>query len=280
MLFLIRNLRATRVNLLMNDYAAGLPSPLAFLGLGDAVARHLDLPPWSARTLPVLHRVEPSRGRTKPEMEPKKPRKKGAPVQFMPIETMEDFIGDVEVSLLLDLPDCHDDRAVGKAIESRRIAGGTLQNDSVQAIAVTPDGTAFREISRGYAMIPPEAEDYRVVSTGEQRSLSRIAALLFPERYPPGSGWIVPVAVGHRLLEDPESAPRRIRLRDPNVPHVFTEPALGIAELVSVRNDRLTRLAEKELHSILWAWKAQGDYVLAHPVYQTRSRDKRKVCSP
>ena len=66
MLFAMRNLRASRVNLLMNDFAAGLPSPLSFLGLADALARDLELPPWSARTLPVLHRVEVSKGRTRP----------------------------------------------------------------------------------------------------------------------------------------------------------------------------------------------------------------------
>lgn len=65
MLFAIKNMKASRVNLLMNDFAAGLPSPLAFIGLGDAIARRLGLNPWSARTLPILHRVDVSQGRTK-----------------------------------------------------------------------------------------------------------------------------------------------------------------------------------------------------------------------
>lgn len=30
-LFVLRDIRASRVNLMMNDYAAGLPSPLSFL---------------------------------------------------------------------------------------------------------------------------------------------------------------------------------------------------------------------------------------------------------
>ena len=268
MLFAVNDLRASRVNLVMNDYAAGLPSPLAFLGLGDAIARHLELEPWSARTLPILHRVEPSRGRTKPEMEPGRPRgRKGAPVQFMPIETMEDLTGHVEVSLLLDLPGCDDNLAVGKTIAGCRIAGGVIQNDRVHAEAVTADGTAFRCLRRGYAMLRPETEEYRVISTGEQQGLSRIAALLFPVERPKGSGWHIPAAVGHHLLEDPDNAPKRIRTRNPEVPHVFSEPVLGIAELVSIRNEKLTKLTGEELRALLWSWKARGDYVLGHPAY-------------
>ena len=88
---------ASRVNLLMNDFAAGLPSPLSFLGLADALARDLGLAAWSARILPVLHQVSVTEGRTKPEME----AKSGS---FVPVETMEDLTGTVEVSILVDLP--------------------------------------------------------------------------------------------------------------------------------------------------------------------------------
>ena len=74
MIFLVSALSAARVNLLMNDYASGLPSPMAFLGLGAAIAPELGADRWSVRVIPVLHSVVISSGRTKPEMVPgKKP---------------------------------------------------------------------------------------------------------------------------------------------------------------------------------------------------------------
>ena len=269
MLFAIKNLRASRVNLLMNDFAAGLPSPLSILGLGDAVVRDLGLTPWSARTLPVLHRVYVSQRRTKPEMENKSD-------VFTPIETMEDLTGTVEVSVLLDLPGYDNDIEVRNSLYGRRIAGGTIQNEEIRVETVTRDGSVFRKLSRGYAMIRPETRERRMISTGSQKSLAAIATLLFPAERPPGFGLVVPVAVGHHFLEDPDSAPKRIRTRCRDVPHVFTEPVLGIAELISVRNERLTKLGEESLDELLWSWTARGEYVLGHPAYHPEIHDSLK----
>ena len=220
MMFLVKNLVASRVNLIQNDYASGLPSPLSFLGLADTLVRALDLKPWSARTLPVLHRVDVSKGRTKPEMEPKA----GA---FTPIETMEDLIGTVEVSVLIDLPGCDSASNVMRAMTGRRIAGGLIQNDRIEVEDVTADGSAFRRLRRGYAMMRPDDDrpERRRISTGDEESLSAIAHTVFPAERAPGHGWIVPVAAGYRLLEDPETAPKRIRTRDPNTPF-WASPSL------------------------------------------------------
>ena len=262
MMFVARNLKASRVNLIQNDYASGLPSPLSFLGLADTLIRKLGLEPWNGRALPIMHHVAISKGRTKPEMEPKG----GA---FTPIETMEDLIGTVEVSILMDLPGCESDTEVKRLMAGRRIAGGLIQNDRIDVEAVTPDGAAFRGLRRGYAMLRPDADrpERRRISTGDEETLSSIAHTVFPTEREPGHGWIVPVAAGYRLLEDPETAPKRIRTRDPNIPHVFAEPVLGIAELISVRNKRLTDLSEEGLRERLWSWDARGDLVLGHPAY-------------
>jgi len=263
-LFLVKDLRATRVNLLMNDFAAGLPSPLSFLGLADLLARNLGLAPWSARVLPILHRVDLSEGRSKPEME----NKSGS---FEPIETMEDLTGSVQLSLLLHLPGCESESAVRAQMQGRRIAGGLIQNDRIDVQAVPPDGSALRTLKRGYAMLRPEQAERRFIATGdttpEQPSLARLASLLYPPERPEGFGWIVPAAVGYRLLEDPQTVPTRIRTRSKEIPHVFAEPVVGIAELVSVRNKRLTGLSSAELGATLWAWDARGDLVLGHPDY-------------
>ena len=263
-LYLIPNLRAARVNLLMNDYAAGLPSPLALLGMADLVARRTGLAPWSARILPILHEVTPSAGRTKPEMEPSK----GA---FGPVENVEDLTGTVEISLLLHLPGCERESAIRDALAGASLAGGTIQNDRVEVKAVTPDGSAFRGLRRGYAMARPDQAERRLITSGDltpdQPGLAAIARILFPEERGPGHGWLVPSAVGYRLIEDPETAPQRIRTRTRAVPHVFAEPVVGVAELISVRNPRLTGLKTSGLNDLLWAWEARGDLILGHPAY-------------
>lgn len=276
-LYVLRDIRASRVNLIMNDYAAGLPSPLSFLGLGDLLARNMGLSPWSARVIPILHRVDTSEGRTKPEME----SKSGV---FEPIETMEDLTGMVEISLLLHLPGCESESALRSQIEGRRIAGGLIQNDKVDVHSATPDGSAFRGLRRGYAMIRPETAERRFITSGdltpEQPGLARIAETLFPADRPPGFGWIVPSAVGYRLLEDPEAVPQRIRTRSQDIPHVFAEPVLGIAELVSVRNKRLTELSMDGLDALFWSWDARGNLILGHPDYHpelTNSEQPKEV---
>ena len=147
--------------------------------------------------------------------------------------------------------------------------GRLIQNDRIDVEAVTADRSAFRGLRRGYAMLRPDAgrPERRRISTGDEATLSAIAHTVFPSEREPGHGWIVPVATGYRLLEDPDAAPKRIRTRDPNIPHVFAEPVLGIAELVSVRNKRLTDLTEEGLRERLWSWEPRGDLVLGHPAY-------------
>lgn len=269
-LFAVKGIRASRVNLIMNDFAAGLPSPLSFLGLADLMVRQLNLTPWSAGVLPVLHRVHVSEGRTKPEME----NKSG---EFAPIETIEDMTGTVDLSLLLHLPGFDSAEELSEQLQYRRIAGGLIQDEDLKVETVTPDGAAFRSLRRGYAMLRPDQTERRLISTGAEESLTAIAGTLFPPEREPGSGWIVPAAVGYRLLEDPETVPQRRRTRSKSVPHVFAEPVLGIAELVSVRNRRLTGANSTELNSLLWRWHAQGDLVLGHSAYHPEFSERNQT---
>lgn len=259
-MFLVKDLRASRVNLMMNDYAAGLPSPLAFLGLADTLMRALGLEPWAAGCLPILHEVSVSDGRTKPEMEPK-----GA--VFQPIETIEDMVGTVAVSLVLDLPGAEDEIAVARELVGRRIAGGTIANEMIRVLPIAGDGAALRQLPRGWAVMPARRAGRRVTSAGSQESLMRVAAALNPSERGPGFGWPVPVAVGYRLLEDPDRAPKRSGTRSRTVPHVFAEPLLGIAELVSVRSRAMTSMGETELRQALWRWHAAGDVLAGHENY-------------
>ena len=271
MIFVAKNIRTERVNLLMNNLVAGLPSPLSFIGLADAIVRDLDMTPWSARVIPVLHHVSASAGRTKPEME----NKSGV---FMPIETMEDMIGSVELSLILDMPECDSETDITSSLMRRRIAGGNIQNhDEIEVQHVTEDGSAFRELRRGYAMLPPDKAENCITGNGEGNTFESILNTLFPNERQPGSGWMIPVAAGYWLLEDPETAPERSCRRDPTLPHVFAEPLLGLAELVSIRNKRLTELTQEDFQSLFWSWQARGDLILGHPAYLSNANHKENI---
>ncbi len=262
MLFLAKDLEASRVNLLMNDFAAGLPSPLAFLGLGEAVGRSLGAENWSVAVLPVLHRVDASEGRTRPEYSTRRDKAK-----FQPDEIAEDLNGMVKASLLLDIPDVTDDQRVREALIGRRIAGGPIHNQDISVVRPTADGSCFNDISRGYAMLPAMPPKSHVIATGAISGLQAFAAELYPAEREPGTGWIVPVAVGHRLLEDPASSPKRSNTRNPSIPHVFSEPVVGMAELVSVRSRRLRDLSDTTLQDLFWRWRAEGDWIVGHQNY-------------
>jgi hypothetical protein len=261
MRFAICNLHASRVNLTMNDYAAGLPSPLAFLGLAESIGRDLGLENWMTEILPILHSVSVLDGRTKPEMEPKS----GV---FSATEIMEDLTGSVEFSLILDLPGFESASELGSLILCKRLAGGIITNNKkVSVHVVARDGSCLKSMRRGYAMVRPDEAERRLISSGNLLKMEQIARILFPESREKGSGWIIPVAVGHRLLENPDTVPTRIRVRVPDIPHVFVEPCVGIAELISVRNTRLTGLNDSSMSEYFWKWSSKGQYILAHPVY-------------
>jgi|TARA_R100000935_G_scaffold18953_1_gene36547 hypothetical protein len=273
MLFYVKNITATRVNLIMNDYVAGLPSPLAFLGLADTVARKVGIEPWSAGVLPVLHSVVASEGRTKPEME----AKSGT---FRPVETLEDMTGIVTFSMLLDLPGFESAAQLRQILPALKLGGGIFQDHTLQGHQLdeaTPDGSAFRNFNRGFALLPTQQDGLRVISSGDTAALAKVAQTVFPKDRQPGSGWIVPVAVGHHLIEDPDTVPYRRGKRDHAIPHVFTEPVLGIAEMVSVRNPILTGATPDQLAAKMWRWHAAGSHVVGHSTYHPATLPNTKA---
>ena len=275
MIFAAKSISVARANLLMNDFVAGLPSPLGFIGLADALARELDLTPWSAGVLPVLHQVSISEGRTKAEMgvSPRKPLG-----NFSPIEIKEDLVGAVTLSLFLDIPECESEYNVVEGLMRCSIVGGAIQNrNDVTVEEVTADGTAFRQIARGYVMCPPSGDDSTMLSNGDRNGLDRILKVLFPDERHLGYGWKIPIAAGYRLLENPESVPNRKCRRDPSLPHVFAEPLLGLAELVSVRNRSLTELSKQDFKSLFWKWNIENNLVLGHQAWLSINSQKKDM---
>lgn len=260
MIFLAKDIEAGRVNLIMNDFAAGLPSPLSFLGLADSLIRNLKLSPWTGRVIPILHEVTPSTGRTKPEMD-----KKGT--RFGPIETVEDMHGSVRVSLVLDLPGCTDALMISNALSSKRIAGGTIKNHQIEVVPAPRDGSLFKQVRRGYAVVRPETKARLAVSRGDEDGLTHIAKQLYPAEKGKGFGWIVPCAAGYRLLEDPKTVPRRAGTRNPSIAHVFAEPLVGIAELISVRNPRVSNATTDCIDDLFWGWSVRENLIFGHPSF-------------
>ncbi|WP_257098574.1 type I-F CRISPR-associated protein Csy2 [Pseudovibrio flavus] len=260
MIFSISGIVADRVNLLMNDYASGLPSPLAFLGLGAAIAPSIGCERWAVRVLPILHNVTASHGRTKPEAEPKSG-------SFQPIELIEDTTGHVVFSLFIDAPGCERADKVTAALQRARLAGGLFQNaDRLQAEAVANPSDTVRHLRRGYGLVHARPER-ALVSTGDNASIEAIARTLHPEERGPDHGCPVAVAVGHRLLEDPATAPKRRNTRSAEIPHVFSEPVVGIGELVSVREATLREASPESFLDLFWSWTTQGEWVFGHPTY-------------
>lgn len=256
MMFALRNITFDRVNLFMNDMTSGLPSPLAFLGLASSIAPDVGCDRWAPRVLPVIHEVTPSRGRTRPELSVKSGR-------FSTVEIMEDMIGTVRISMILDLPGCGDAALVARALTGIRFGGGSLRSHkNIRPFAVPSDGSALFKLPRGYALLPHEDAKNHLVRSGSH-NLER----LFNALYPCGkaSGWRVPIPAGFHLLEDPETVNPRTGTRNDEIPHVFAEPITSIGEFVSIRNrSRLSSLCEAEFTRKLWSWHCTDKAVLAH----------------
>lgn len=264
---LISNMSASRVNLIQNDYASGLPSPTAFLGLADVILHDLGFERWSARVLPILHEVTASAGRTRPEY-----AKNGS--RFSPEEIPEDIHGHVVFSLALDLPDVRNIEDIQNACEGRRLAGGSIfparRAKPISVSVMTPDGSGLRKSARGRALVPGLREDMKgAISFGDAGTFKAVKTALTRKASDedPTPGFRVPVAIGYRLLTRPGANPIPDCARDDETPHVFAEPGVGVAELISVRNPAIRDLDDAAFSQMFWRWHVSPSHITAHPVY-------------
>jgi hypothetical protein len=247
-------------NLAPGDFVAGVPSPFAALGLAGAIARKAKLDGWAIAAIPVIHKIELSPGRLRAAPEAKSNKLKS-------IEVVETVTGQIEFSLLLEFPDYVSSSVVTKYMKAARFSGGSCfplgtraLGDCVREIEGDDLPRALRGIPRGYAITPPlpERENCAIISYGDRDSLENVISTAFPGNKKKGSGMLIPCPVGYRLCEDPHTAEVRKGGRDQSTPHVFVDQALGVAELISIRNRAHFSTTENAFKTLSWRW-AQDD---------------------
>lgn len=260
-MFLIGPFAASRVNVLQNDFAAGLPAPTAFVGLAASVAPAVGAPRWGVGVLPLIHEISVSPGQTRGQMS-----KDVAGIKVLDIPA--DMTGTVRFSLIVDLP-AGKAGQIMTAVSTARLAGGLIFPCDDAKMVEIQDGASLRRIAPGRLILPlaglPVAR-----RTGDVEAW---LAAVFPspvtddagDKVP--TGWRVPLAVGFGLLEDPATAPRRGATRSDAVPHVFAEPIAGVGELASHKSARVRGMSVEDLRALCWKYHTRGDVVAAHRAY-------------
>ena len=258
MLYVIGPAVAGNANLQQNDFVAGMPSPLAALGFAGALARKinaefgLDVDPWAVRVMPIYHAVSPSVGRVKPAA------KRGARQTMEATEIAESTTGEVILSLVVEIDGALDAARMAEIADRMRFAGSAIfpyrPGAAVPVRRLEGKTLADLRLPRGYAMVPPAGRERgRITSFGEPETLNVLAEAL-TGKSEKGEGYLVPCAIGLRLLETPEEAGPRKGARDPEIPHVFAEPGVGLAELASIRTPDLARAHPSDLAARMWRW--------------------------
>jgi len=273
-------LRADGVNLLANDFVAGLPSPGAALGFAGALLRYAGVEDWSHEVLMILHSVDLRKGRQRAH-----PAAKGGIPEN--IEIKEGLFGSAIFTMVIDTPYAVSNDSLSRSLNLMRFAGGVITpyqrngNRDLflldQRVEILDSNAMLSDLNlpRGYALCPQQTLPGKaLVSFGDYSTLSMIRDRGYSHQK--GQGWHVPVACGYRLLEDPhEAKPRRgSRCGYKKHPHVFAEPAVGLGEFISIRNQSLL-ISISELNRYMWKWSCDFDrrlimFSTAHLHFQTQ----------
>ena len=277
MMYAIGPLAVNGANLKMNDLCGGLPSPGGFLGFAGALARQFGLDGWAPSVLPVLHDVQVSPGRIKGGVRGGKP---------VPLEVPEDITGAFLATLLIDFPEEVRESELKEAVLSRRLCGGNVfpaadgrrdggrtwaaPSDTsarcVRAVSAA-DGSVLSDLPRGYAVVPARELSALPVTNGADAHVETLVDVLHPEDgVRQEAGYLVPVAAGYRLIEEPVPAGARTGTRDAVTRHAFAEPLMTIGEMVSVRSSRLRDLDAEGLRAVSWRWHSAGADRLFSPL--------------
>lgn len=263
MLYVIGPAVAGNANLQQNDFVEGMPSPLASLGFAGLLVRRInqeldrDIDPWSARVMPIYHQISASTGRVKPA--PTQRKVEGQKHRAMkPGEIAETLTGEVIFTLVIEIDAALDVSRLEAIVDRMRFAGSAIFPYGPQASVSVQrlEGATLSKmrIPRGYAMVPPSGRDRAdILSFGEPESLDRMAEAL-SAKGEMGGGYLIPCAIGMRLLENPANAEIRKGTRNPEIPHVFAEAGVGFAELVSARSPAISQAHPADLVPRMWRW--------------------------
>lgn len=260
-MILLSDITANRVNVVQNDFVAGCPGPLTFLGFVGAIAKDMGVSPWAFRVMPILHDVQVSAGRTKPEFRVKSG-------DYAPDEITEAITAQVRFSVLIDTGDDRDESGFAPLLNNRKFGGGLAWGG--KAIDCVDEGRALYRAKRGYAMVPATEAP---VTAGEEGGFSDLAAFLYERSH---SFRVAPASVGYRHIGKIAAPGVRAGVRSPDYPHTFSEPLTSAVQFVSVRNPEMTGLGSEDLISRMFTWSYDAAHACAHPAY-TLSTQKRNL---
>lgn len=258
---------AVGANLDGNSLCCGVPSPLAALGFADALSRRAGGPPApDGEACLIIHTAQVSEGQIKPAVI------SAGKGRIQNAEIPERVIGFVRATLILsNIPEI-DEEDLQDAVPGMRFCGAPIfpargaTRIPVSILADDNPSTLFGGLPRGFALVP--RPDLAPPAFGSADEIDRLCEHL--ARFEDNAwrrktpGWIVPVPIGYRALQDVAAAVPRLTSRDPEVPHIFVEDAAGLAEFVSIR--RLAREPELSLDPH-WRWSIDrpAGLFLAHP---------------
>lgn len=264
--YTITGMSAGLVNVVQNNYCAGIPSPTAFIGFASALFEKIGLDQKEAKVIPVLHMCQVSTGRTLGQQIPASKDD----VKSQDMHT--DMPANIRFSVLIQTDASDIESDLKKVVPAMRFGGKPIFGD-IEAKRVERDGRAMRSLERGYAIVPPINEVNRgVASFGDEASWKQVSQFLMKERATadgdqvPNVGWRVPVAIGYEYIKGFRITNKSL-LRDPNKPHSFASPGVGIAELVSVKNHTLSEMTAEEIDDLFLQWSFNSDKVVIHNSY-------------
>lgn len=281
---LLPHLRVSNMNPEGNHYTCGLPAVTAVTGSLHALQLAFNRGSSGLPQLPelrirgagiIFHRAHQHRGRPRcpKALHGKTPSHK----EFFP-PIVDEFKADYRISLAARLywdSEEDDSEQAGKTLADpqtlntlrnylakHRFAGGTIhpakQADHDMPRYAAAEETFCQHITQlGYGSALIDRYDLLAKIQAEQGQDALDALLdavaLFPvqenekdektrtRKYP---GWIVPLAVGYRAIEEPQSRPNR---KNDQYKHIYAEPLTGLGQCLSVR-----RMLREQLLPHFW----------------------------
>lgn len=247
----IKNIKVYNVNMSSSDYITDAVQPSAYLGFASAIksniAKHLDTEITSlfnVSVLPIVHSQQTSVNKiTHEHVKSDKGRVKNA-------ELAEEALGTLHFSIIIDFGEYLDAENITLLIKRNlptRLAGGVVSSMSLSGdfedIEVeeltTVDAAVLKKVQQGYVFSEATKQESVSVFDGNIDDFVDIIDTLSFRTPAPRAGWLIPIQIGYKVLNNIDEAKPKIGSRDITQKHVFAETVISICELVSTRNSAL-----------------------------------------